>query len=286
MKKKSNFVKKNVLEEKYDSLTRMLFGEIKSYSMILNFFEIILSLLLLYYFLFFLSNFFELKKYYGNYYYIIFFILITYFFYKLLYYYKRDELNILKKTNYYFYEKLSSLKENFNKKNNIMKLELEKEVLKEANVIETKNFFNVKSFLQKLFLLLLLIAIINPISVYTFSDVKNFFKKKVVDDNKDYFLGELPWIRKVQITGIFEKSNTNSTQNIYTNKSVLNEANQIVNLNLKSSTNSLDLKTFKKLDVIKNEESLQEDYVFVKTSQVYNENLPLEKYEVVKNYFK
>ncbi len=285
-KTKNKRQQKNVLEEKYDNLTRILFGEIKSYSMILNFFEIILSLLLLYYFLFFTFNFFEIKTYYKEYYNILYIILILYFFYKIIYYYKREELDILKKTNYYFYEKLSSIKENFNKKNNIMKLELEKEVIKEAKQIETKNFFNIKSFLQKLFLLLLLIAIINPISTYNFSDVKNFFKKKVVEKNTEDFFGELPWIRKVQITGIFEKSNTNSTQNIYTNKSVLKEADQIVNLNLKSSSNSLDLKTFKKLDVIKNEEALQENYVFVKTSQTYNENLPLEKYEVIKNYFK
>ncbi len=239
-------------------------------------------MLVLYYIIFFILNFFEIQKY-------TFFysILIIYFFYKLFYFYNRNELEILKKTNYYFYEKLSALKENFDVKNNVMKLQLEKEVINDADKIQTKDFFNVKSFSYKIFILLLLIILFNPVSVYTFSDVKKFFEKKIVDEVDKNFNGDLSWVRKVSITGVFEKSNTNSTQNIYNEeKSVLKDSNQIVSLSLKTSSNSLDLKTFKKLDVVNNEEYNNNVNVVLKTADVYEESLPLDKYSVIKNYFK
>ncbi len=280
--KHNNFEKKNILELKYDSLVKLLFGELKSNSMILNFFEIILGLLILYYILFFILKFFMLEKYYN----VIFLILFFYFFYKIFYYYKRDELNILKKTNYYLYEKLSALKENFNKKS-IIKLQLEKEVLEESKNIETKDFFNTNSFVKKIVVLLLIILLSTPVSVYNFDDVKNIFKKKIIDNVDKKINGELPWLRKVQFTGIYEKSNTNSTKSIYNeNQSVLSDAKQIISLNLKTSSNSLDLKTFKKIEDIKKENTLNNNFNFnIKTSNVYNENLPLNKYDVVKKYF-
>ena len=174
-------------------------------------------------------------------------------------------------------EKLRTAADNVDLENPVVD-ELQGEVMQEVKRVGISSFLNPKKLSYKIFVCVILAFTIVFISTFhlSFLDLENLLKEipGLLENN--------PIGRRGSATSF---DDVNLTDDIYGDKDLAVLGNDLINIKIKPANFKVSVKEGGKVEE-KNFDEIFPGDVFIESSEVFDENVPLEEQELVKTYFK
>lgn len=174
-------------------------------------------------------------------------------------------------------EKLRTAADNIGLENSVVN-ELKEEVMRDVKKVGISSFLNPKKISYKIFVCVILAFTIVFISTFhlSFLDLENLLREvpELLENN--------PFGRKGYATS-FE--DVNLTDDIYGDKELAVLGNEEINIKIKPANFKVSVKEEGEIEE-KNFDEIFPGEVFVESSEVFDENIPLDEQELVKTYFK
>lgn len=174
-------------------------------------------------------------------------------------------------------EKLRTAADNIGLENSVVN-ELKEEVMRDVKQVGISSFLNPKKLSYKIFVCVILAFTIVFISTFhlSFLDLENLLKElpELLEKN--------PLGRKGYATS-FE--DVNLTDDIYGDKNLAVLGNEEINIKIKPANFKVSVKEEGEAEE-KNFDEIFPGDVFIESSEVFEENVPLDEQELVKTYFK
>lgn len=193
-----------------------------------------------------------------------------------------DALKKAEKQNRAFNEQLSTARDNFEKENEMID-QLEEDILMRAKLLSSSSYFERKPVVINVILICALIFISSAISAYDVRDLPRILKP-VVDVSEDVLPRTLPWLQRISMTGSEGAGDIESTDDIYGDASEFIDGKSEIPIELQSARDSLDLSTIKEFETTEFD-TYSPSNLKVEGAETYENTIPLEKYNVVRNYF-
>ena len=252
----------------------MLFSEIKSYAFFIRLFEILLGVIIAAILSFMLARFLLLP--------VLYFIPIpvAYFVVRMIQSYYYDDIFGIEKKFRSFKEQLTTVRDNIHRENEMIE-ELEKDVISKSSRIKTEAFFRKRNFLIKALLIFGLMMVSSAVAPYNYTDIPKAVGPAI---KNGYVPNGLPWFQKASSTGMQSPGKTPSTNNIFGNKTVLEQGTREIPIELQAARDSLDLNAVTDTQT-NNFNGYAPQKIDVQGATYYQDTIPKSKYDVVKNYF-
>jgi len=174
-------------------------------------------------------------------------------------------------------EKLRTAADNIGLENSVV-TELKEEVMHDVKKVGISSFLNPKKLSYKIFVCVIMAFTIVFISTFhlSFLDLENLLKElpELMEKN--------PLGRRGSATSF---DDVNLTDDIYGDKNLAVLGNEEINIKIKPANFKVSVKEGGKVEE-KNFDEIFPGEVFIESSEVFDENVPLEEQELVKTYFK
>ena len=174
-------------------------------------------------------------------------------------------------------EKLRTAADNIGLNNSVVN-ELKEEVMQDVKKVGISSFLNPKKLSYKIFVCVILAFTIVFISTFhlSFLDLENLLKEipGLLENN--------PIGRRGSATSF---DDVNLTDDIYGDKDLAVLGNDLINIKIKPANFKVSVKEGGKVEE-KNFDEIFPGDVFIESSEVFEENVPLDEQELVKTYFK
>ncbi len=173
-------------------------------------------------------------------------------------------------------EKLRTAADNINLENPVVN-ELQEEVMRDAKKVGISSFLNPKNLSYRIFVCIILAFTIVFISTMhlSFLDMENLLKE--IPDLIDNSFSRL--------SSASDFTDVNLTEDIYGDMELAVLGNQELNIKIKPANFRVSVKEGGEVEERQFDEITADD-VFIESSEVFEENIPVEEQELVKTYFK
>ena len=182
-----------------------------------------------------------------------------------------------------FREQLVTVRDNFSKTHE-MELELERDVLDRSHDVTSAGFFDARGFSLRVITILVLFFVTGFVSQYTWQDVPQFWN--VFEDQEDPQIDpNLYFWQRAYLTGVNDAADLNSTDNFYGDDEDLLEGARDVPLELQAARDALDLSRSTDVGEVEDFERFTPTRIDAAGAEYYEETIPVNKHDVVQNYF-